>query len=307
MGYLFLSILSSTCIYLLFQLLQDYKVNTFQTIVFNYFFCVLIGLFLLEPGKAGALLDNPLGLNLLGLAVGLLFIVVFYLMARTTQLFGVAAASIVSRMSLVVPTTFAIIAYNEAVTWAKVAGVVIGLVAIYFIIYRKSKTGEGPLKTLLHGGAVIFPVLAFIGSGLTDTLVQVTEEEFLQGQAGEVFTVLLFGTSFISGLLLLGGQRIHQAVQKKESLRISGRSIIWSIPLGVVNYFSIYLFLLALSRSGLPGSMVFPLNHISVVALSTLVAALLFHQHLNPKNRLGFALSILAILLLTLGEWSGLL
>ncbi|MEX0965771.1 MAG: DMT family transporter [Bacteroidia bacterium] len=305
MIYLLLCIISSSCIYVVFRLLKHYDVNTFQAIVFNYFFCVILGFFFLQVnGELNLeIFELPESLWIFSAIVGLMFIVVFYLMARTTQVFGVAAGSIVSRMSLVIPAVYAIIFYNEVLTWQKATGILLGLMAIYFIINKdKRKAAEGFAGVTLRKGAlVLFPVLAFLGSGIVDTLVNIAKEEFVNGGSQNFFITFLFTSAFILGSILLA----IRLVLKHE--RLEWRNLVWGIPLGTVNFFSVFFILLALSKSGLEGSVVWPINHVSIVALSTAIAALFFHEHLNVKNWIGFGLSLVAILLITFHAWNGFL
>ena len=107
MIYLALSILSSTLIFVVFKLFDVYKIQTLYAIITNYVVACTVGFFLY---------DGPVGINdLTGkpwfigpVLLGVLFIVIFNLMARTAQVSGVSVASIATKMSLAIPVVMGV-------------------------------------------------------------------------------------------------------------------------------------------------------------------------------------------------------
>ena len=61
--------------------------------------------------------------------LGVLFIVIFNLMARTSQQLGVSVASVATKMSLVIPVLAGLLLYGEELNFLKVAGIATALVA----------------------------------------------------------------------------------------------------------------------------------------------------------------------------------
>jgi len=78
----------------------------------------------------------------------------------------------------------------------------------------------------------------------------------------------------------------------------SKKSLLFGLVLGIPNYFSIYILLKALEGSGLESSIVFPINNMGVVLVSTLISLIWFGEKLSIKNYIGVAISILAISLI---------
>jgi multidrug transporter EmrE-like cation transporter len=65
--------------------------------------------------------------------------------------------------------------------------------------------------------------------------------------------------------------------------------------LGAANFGSLYFIIKALNKSNLDSSLVFALNNMSVVALTTILGTLLFKERLNKINFVGIALAIISL------------
>ena len=98
MIYLFLCIISSTIILLLFKYLDNKGIDSFQTIVVNYLVAVILGLVVFGRTMRDVSEVQQTGLPFAFL-VGVLFIVVFFLIARSTRYAGVAATSVATKMN----------------------------------------------------------------------------------------------------------------------------------------------------------------------------------------------------------------
>ena len=83
------------------------------------------------------------------------------------------------------------------------------------------------------------------------------------------------------------------------SPRFTTRDLVGGVALGIPNFFSIHLILVALDE-GLDASTVFPVLNVSTIALSALLALVLFGQRLTPKQWGGVAVAAVAVGLLTL-------
>jgi len=212
--------------------------------------------------------------------LGMLFILIFNIMGITAQRSGVAVTSVASKMSVVIPVVFGLIVYNESAGFLKITGIALALVAVY-LASVKSKEG-------FKWRNIIFPLLLFLGSGVIDTSLKFLETNFVSEAQFSIFSTTIFGFAGLFGViffLIKGNQKIHW------------RSILGGIALGIPNYFSIIFLLKALSSEGLESSMVFTVNNVSIVMLSTLVGLIAFREKLLPKNWVGIVLAIISIFL----------
>jgi len=283
MIYLLLSITMMSLLFVIFKLFTIFKVHTLQAIVVNYLVACVLGFFLSEVSMS--LTEVPSQPWFFGaVLLGVLFIVIFNVMAKTSQENGLTVASVASKMSLVIPIVFALIVYGESMSVNKGVGILLALLAVYLTSVTSEKS-EKVSKGLL------MPILLFLGSGMIDTTLKYVEVNHVSEDGLALFSASLFGIAFLLGLLFV----IVQFVQKKATFNF--KNIIAGIVLGVPNYFSIFFLLKALSTEGLESSTAFTLNNVGVVVLSTVLGLLLFKEKLSVKNWIGVAVAIISIFL----------
>lgn len=286
MIYLILSILISSSLYVIFKLFDVFKVNTFQAIVINYIVAFVIGY-----GYS----DVKMSLSVIpqqdwfygALILGFLFITIFNVMAITSQRNGLSVASVSGRMAVVIPIVFGIVMYNETVSVVKVIGIILALVAVYLTSVKSNQSKR------FEGSSLLLPIILFLGSGAIDTLLKYTELNFVPEESVSIFSAYIFGIAFVFGMLFLG----YQIIIKKEKFEL--KSIIGGIALGIPNYFSIEFLIRALKIKGIESSVLFTINNVSIVLLTTLFGLFLFKEKLENKNWLGILIAIVSILLIT--------
>ena len=285
MIFLFLSILFSTGLFVIFKYFGIYKIDVLKAIFINYIVAFSMGFLLaerkipiseiyLEPWFPGALV------------LGALFISIFFVMAMTAQKNGVSVTSIAGKMSVVVPVLFGIVLYNESVTFLKIAGILIALVAVYLSSVRE--------ETSEKKGGLLFPILLFIGSGTIDTLLKYVQSNHVADEDVSIFSGSLFGIAAIFGFIILGVKTI------KKRVPFGRKNIIAGIVLGVPNYYSIVFLIKALQNKDFESSTLFTINNVAIVIVSTLVGLFLFREQFSLKNKIGVALAILGIVLVTI-------
>ncbi|WP_224482605.1 DMT family transporter [Robertkochia aurantiaca] len=286
MIYLFLSVLVSSSLFVIFKLFERYRVDNFQAIVFNYFVAFISGLLLFPP--EGKLMDTFFKPWFVGtIILGVLFISIFLVMARTAQKNGLSVASIAGKMSVVIPVIFAFIVYRESAGWMKILGIVFALLAVYLASARQ----KGMLTAKDN---LLYPGLLFLGSGIIDTLLKYLEVNFVNDQDIPLYSSAIFFNAAWIGTLVM----TYRSVSSK-TLTIKPRNIVAGFVLGIPNYFSIYFILQALRHSVLDSSSIFTINNVAIVMLTTLFGILLFRERLLLKNWIGVVLAIISIILIT--------
>lgn len=286
--FLIYSILSSTVIFIVFKLFKRFEINRLQAIIFNYLVACIAGLFFykqpvdfsivpLQPWFPGAVV------------LGILFILIFNLMALTTERSGMAAVSVATKMSVVISIVFGILYFEDSLGWLKLSGIILALMAVYLSAI-KEKQGIKIEKQNL-----IFPILVFLGSGVIDASIKFLEDRYIPVADVALFSATIFAASFVLGVIHLG----IQAGKNKQELAI--KNVVAGIALGLPNYFSIYFIVQAL-RDGWESSTVFLVNNVGIVVLSALVGILLFQEKMLLKNWIGLALAVLGILLVSLAR-----
>ena len=107
MVYLLISICISSFLFVIFKLFDVLKINTFQAIVVNYFTAAVLGFFLSNNLVSfQEIPDQPWFFG--AFLLGIMFILVFNVMALTSQKNGLSVASVSSKMSVVIAIVFGV-------------------------------------------------------------------------------------------------------------------------------------------------------------------------------------------------------
>ena len=125
------SIVFTSWLTLSFKVLERFQINNLQAIVFNYFTCVAVGIFINGESPIHTQTLNAAWISW-SVGLGCFFIFSFNLMAFTTQKMGVAVSSVTNKLSLVIPFVFSIYLYNESATFLKITGIVVAMIAVVF-------------------------------------------------------------------------------------------------------------------------------------------------------------------------------
>lgn len=286
MIYLFLSILCSTSLFVIFKYFNLYKINTLQAIVTNYVVAFSIGMYSADGfGKINTIIHQNWFYGALILSV--LFIAVFFITALTSQKNGVAVASVAGKMSVIVPIIFGILLYKESITVLKGIGIVLALIAVYFSSVKAKETNVPKV-------GLLYPILLFLGSGIVDTTLKFVETTYVSTNDVSFFSGSLFGMAGTFGVLILIGK---QFISKEK---IALKNIIAGVVLGIPNYFSIVFLIKALQYNGFESSNLFTIINVGVVVLSAFVGSWLFKEHFSTKNKIGIIIAVLGIILVTI-------
>lgn len=288
---LLLSILLNAWLGVIFGFFPRFRVDAFQAIVFNYWTCVITGSLAMGYFPLGTHSLNEPWLPFAGL-MGVLFIAVFSLIAYSSAKVGVIITQMSNRLSMVIPVVVAVLFYHEAMPPLKVAGLLLALVSVVLSsrLSEKEAGNSGDWTMML-------PFLLFAGSGIIDTLTKYAEQRFLQEQAAaSSYLIAGFGTAALCGTLVLSGL---YATSKR---RFAWRHVAGGLVLGIPNYFSIFFLIRALKHPGLSSSAIIPINNIGVLLVAGLIGLMIFRERPSRANYLGLLFTILAIILIYLGD-----
>jgi drug/metabolite transporter (DMT)-like permease len=284
--YLILSILCSTLIFIIFKCFDKFKINTLQAIVVNYYAAATFGLLNYDAPISVSEITNS-NWFLGALFLGVLFIVIFNVMALTAQKNGLSVASVASKMSVAIPIIFGLYAYNESLNLQKTIGIILALVAVYLASVKASNSEKIQFKNL------ILPILLFLGSGTIDTTIKYLETNYVAENGIPLFSATIFSISGLIGITLL----VIKTIKKPQKL--SYKPLIGGAILGIVNYYSIVMLLKALQMNGFESSTIFTVNNVGIVMLSTLIGLLFFKEKLIRKNWIGIGIAVISIALVT--------
>lgn len=289
MIYLLFSILASTLIFIIFKLFDRFNINTLQAIVVNYIVACFCGFIAFDGGVDMTSIPNYPWFYYT-LVLGSIFIIVFNLMAITTQRNGMSVVSVATKMSLVIPILFGLLYYKESLGLLKLIGMTFALIAVYLA----SVTSKHPSQT--KKPSLLLPLMVFLGSGIIDTSLKYLEDAFVKEQDLPLFSATIFGAAGTIGICVL----VYQVI--RGSFKFDIKNVLAGIALGVPNYFSIFFLVKALRSGLLESSGIFTVNNVTIVLLSSLIGMLLFKEKISTKNWIGIGLAVLSIILIALAQ-----
>jgi drug/metabolite transporter (DMT)-like permease len=292
MLYLIGSIICTSYLTLSFKVTQQHNLPDIQVLFFLSIFSALTCLAI--NGSSVVLPAKAVGEEWLGWSavIGFLFIVLYVLIALTTQKVGVAIAAASNRLSLIIPFIFSIAYFDEKVTDGKIIGIGIILIAVVMICLPPNRQ----IFTVKNIDLlqIILPASIFIGSGMRDTLVKYVQQQYLEGWNQFHFLFFSFAWAAAFGLLYMV---IRLAAHKEQ---FDKKSIVAGVAVGSPAYFSFWCMITFLKRyEGQSGSVI-PIHNMAIVILTTLIAVRLFKEKLSLVNWLGVGLSMIGILLVAL-------
>lgn len=281
MIYILFVVLISSTIFVTFKYFQQFKVDNFQAITINYLVASICGL-IISPihNLQTDILQKPW--LPYAVIIGAIFVFTFLLFALSSQKAGVTITAVFSKMSLIIPVILGIFLYNEQLNMLKILGIIATFLAFLLVFYKKEKSA-------IHWGVIIFPILIFFGNGIIDTLLKYIEYHFIKGDTN-YFLTIIFITALLFGIL------ISSIRYFKNGKGFSKSSLIGGLILGLLNYATTYCMILAMSK--FESNVLFPIQNVGIVMLSTLFGLLLFKERLSKINWIGIILAIAAILLI---------
>lgn len=289
MIYLFLSILSSTLIFVIFKFIGRKNVEILPVIIYNYLFASTLGFIIAGEDLSGIISGNRSWLPL-SVIIGILFIIMFFVVGKSSQKAGISVTTVASKMSVAMPIVFSILADPaDDLSLLKTAGIILALLAVFLTIYRKQNLE-------IDRQSLFYPVILFLGMGLVDSLVKFSQMKYIGDDELALFSAILFLIAFLTGIIysFLRKGRIETLLNRK--------ALIWGFLLGISNFGSIYFIIRALNykdHSGITidSSIVFGVNNTGIVVLSVLTGFLVFREKLLKINYLGIILALIAILI----------
>lgn len=284
MLFLILSILCSVTVGVIFKITRKYNPDPVQIITFNYVTALILCYFTFSPDVSAVHADAPWNIYA---AVGVLLPIVFLFLFSSIKHMGIVKTDAAQRLSLFIPIIAAWLIFKEEFNSYKVIGLIIGFVALLFIL--KKQTGKDQNKW-------IYPFVVFLGFGIIDILFKQIALYTILPYTTSLFVV--FDIALAVSLLIV----IYDVVQKKTKLH--SKNILFGALVGIFNFGNILFYLKAHKAFSENPSTVFAGMNIGVIVLGSLVGLLFFKEKLSKVNFIGIFLALIAIVFIVFSQLS---
>jgi drug/metabolite transporter (DMT)-like permease len=284
MLYVFLSICCSVIVSVLLKLAKRYQIDVFQAITWNYSMAILLTWFFFKP-TIPSLQNAPVHIYL---GLGVLLPLLFMVMAISVRVAGIVRTDVAQRLSLFIPLLASFLIFGDSLNKLKIIGLVIGFAAILCSIPWQKKTANRKV----YSNAWIFLLIVFFGIGIIDILFK--QVALFKEVPYTTSLFLIYILAFVLALIVL----IFRVLTKKT--KFSWPHIIFGWILGVANFGNILFYLKAHTSLSKSPSTVFSAMNIGVIALGTLVGLVVFNERLSILNKVGVALAVIAIVVITI-------
>ena len=267
MLFLILSILCSVTVGVIFKITRKYNGNPIQIVAFNYVFALLLCYFTFSPNLSEV--DSKAPWNIY-LAIGVLLPVVFLFLIASIKYMGIVKTDAAQRLSLFIPILAAWFIFKEDFNSYKVIGLLIGFVALLFILRKQSVNTENKW---------IYPTVVLLGFGVIDILFKQIALYTTLPYTTSLFVV--FDISLAISLLVV----VYETVLKK--VKLQAKNILFGALVGLFNFGNILFYLKAHKAFSENPSTVFAGMNMGVIILGSIVGLLFFREKLSKINFIG--------------------
>lgn len=217
-----------------------------------------------------------------GTIQGVCFIGTYYLLCTSMSISGMAIATAILRLSVVIPVLASVFAWGEAPTVYQVVGIVACVVSLPLIGLRQSNNTQ-PITTRF----LFLMALLFVGMGIANT----SSKAFVEAGVPDVQTTYV---AVLFGVAALGGILCFLSPVWRENLT----GVKDGVVLGLVNVVSIVSYLVALEE--LAGVIVFPIQASAGLLLNTLFAVWVWDERFTNRTLVGMGVAVVGLVFVNL-------
>jgi len=283
MLFLVLSILCSVIVGVIFKITRKYKGNPTQIVTFNYAIALALCYFTFSPNLAEVDASAPWNIYI---AIGILLPFVLLSLVASIKHMGIVKTDAAQRLSLFIPILAAWLIFKEEFNSYKVIGIIIGFMALLFILRKQSSNTENKW---------FFPAAVLLGFGVIDILFKQVA----------LYTSLPYPTSLfvvfcvaLSVAILIS---IYEIGIKK--VKLEPKNILFGALVGIFNFGNILFYLKAHKAFAENPSTVFAGMNMGVIVLGSLVGLLFFKEKLSKINFIGIFLALISIVFIVISQF----
>lgn len=282
MLFLILSIICSVIVGVIFKITRKYNTNPIQIVAFNYVFALILCYVTFKPDVSEVHTIAPWNIYL---AIGILLPVVFLFLISSIKHMGIVKTDAAQRLSLFIPILAAWFIFKEEFNSYKLTGLIIGFVALLFILRKNSGNDQNKW---------IYPTIVLFGFGIIDILFKQVALYTALPYTTSLFVI--FDIALAVSLLVV----VYYSVIKKVKLEL--KNILFGGLVGLFNFGNILFYLKAHKAFSENPSTVFAGMNLGVIVLGSLIGLLFFKEKLSKINFVGIFLALIAIIFIVFSQ-----
>ncbi len=283
MHFLILSICASVSVAVLLKIARQKQWAIEQMVGVNYGIAIILTLLFLNPKWDGVSSQS----TWLFAALGVLMPTIFVAMGRSVAAVGIVKSDAAQRLSLFLPVLAAFTIFGEAVLVHRVVGLVLAVLALCCLLWKRSD-----VASTTQGGAW-WLLAVWLGYGVIDILFKQLSKQ------GAAFSDSLLRVFILAGTLMMTYLFIRKT-------RWQAANIGAGVLLGCLNFMNILFYIKAHQAFQDSPTIVFAGMNMGVIVLGTLAGAVGFGERMSKLNGFGVGLALLAITCLCFGQnWFG--
>ena len=304
MGYLFLAIICSSSIALIFKHSETSGRNRYAVTAANYLITVVLSIVLtgidglrdlgdinvhdaiVEIGRTLADNNGPLSVSgsagwavMIGLGAGLFFFLGFVFYQQSVREFGAGLSGAFAKLGILVPMTLSLLFWREMPTTIQWCGIVLAVASIVIVNFPTDGAWRKALRPVL--------VLLFLSGGVAEFSNKLYQQYGLQDHK-TIFLMVTFGVALILSL----------GAMMRTGKRVTGKDVITGVAVGVPNLFSSYFLIQALEK--IPATVAFPIFTAGSILLINVVGWAVFKERLSGLEKIAVGVIVLALILVNL-------
>lgn len=308
MIYLFLAILCSSSIALIFKYSENGKMNRYAVTSVNYFTALIISLIMIaiKPSYNIYAINFSLGdfikefsnilskdsgyfsadasliwAVLVGVTGGVFFFLSLIYYQKSVKENGASLSGTFGKMGILVPMVFSVLLWKEIPRLFQWVGI---FLAIFSIIYANISYDESKNTSIS-----LTLILLFIFGGMAEFQNKLFQKYALI-EYKDVFLFVIFVTAFLLSLYFV--------IKSKD--KVMRRDLFIGFLVGIPNLFSSYFLIMALNS--IATSIAFPVYSAGSIIFISVGEVLLYKEKLSRKNKIAIGLVILSLILINIGQ-----
>jgi len=287
---LFLAILSSAAIALLFKISEGGNYNRYRVTSANYFAAFVTSFFFYFAETSDVrLLDRLMAINwlsvlIIGLPAGICFFLSFIFYQMSVKDNGASLSAMFGKLGILLPMLISVVLWHEFPTMVQTIGIVLAISAMILVNYQPKTT----MRHLTKDGVKASLLFLFLTGGIAEFSNKLFQK-FGQPEDKNIFLFIVFFVAFLCSLSFA-------ILSKKNSERHLKYDVLMGFSVGIPNLLSSYFLINALAT--VPATIAFPVYSSGSIVVVTLGSVLFFKEKLAPRTLIGIGITVLALVLI---------